>query len=168
MRLFRNVSLVTTTLEEAMGGGTEGATLAPGSFDVAVMVNVLEHVEDDVALLRTLHALLRPGGTLVLFVPALSWLYGSLDRLVGHKRRYSRATLGSVVRRADFEVETLRYFDVLGVVPWFIAGRVLRQGAFDARAAGLYDRVAVPLGVVVERHLSPPLGKNVVCTSRRR
>jgi len=138
-----------------------------GTFDAAVMVNVLEHIPDDVGALRTLHGLLKPGGALAVFVPAIGALYGSLDALVGHVRRYGRGALRDVVLAADFRVETLRWVDVGGVIPWFVAGRVLRRPRFDPGAAKIYDRLAVPLLRAVEERVAPPLGKNLVCIARR-
>jgi SAM-dependent methyltransferase len=137
--------------------------LAPGSFDACILVNVLEHVEDDGAMLRRLRELLKPSGSLLLFVPALPILYGTLDALVHHHRRYTKSSLRSEVERANFAVRDLRYFDVLGVIPWFLAGRVLRRPRFDESASQLYDRFFVPVGAALERVLEPPLGKNLVC-----
>lgn len=138
-----------------------------GKFDAAVLVNVLEHVPDDEGTLRRLFDLLRGGGTLLLFVPALPWLYGSLDRLVHHARRYTRASLERVVLGAGFEIRAVRYFDALGVLPWLVAGRVLHAQTFSRRASVLYDRLAVPLASIVERRIAPPLGKNLVCVAQR-
>ncbi len=158
---------VDALLSDVVGKRHAGCDFSRGSFDVVILINVLEHVDDDVGMLRTLHDLLRPGGTLVLFVPALAWLYGSLDRLVDHKRRYSFDSLGAVVRGAGFEVETHRYFDVLGILPWFVAGRVLRQRSFNADAARLYDRLAVPVGAFLEGIVEPPVGKNLLSIGRK-
>jgi SAM-dependent methyltransferase len=143
------------------------AALAPASFDACVLVNVLEHVEDDAAMLRRLAALLRPGGSLLLFVPALQVLYGTLDAIHHHHRRYAKSSLRRVVERASFTVQELRYFDVLGVVPWFLAGRVFRWTRFDAGSARIYDRFFVPLGERLERLHEPPLGKNLLCIAER-
>lgn len=148
-------------------GPLETLGRAPGSFDAAVMVNVLEHIPDDLGALRALHALLRPGGTLSVFVPAVPALYGSLDALVGHVRRYEREGLRDVVTRAGFTVETLRWVDAGGVIPWVLAGRVLRRPRFDQGAATVYDRVAVPLLRALEERVEPPIGKNLVCLARR-
>jgi SAM-dependent methyltransferase len=158
------VRVVPRVLEEARGSG-DG--LEPKSFDAVVLINVLEHVDDDRAMLAQLFELLKPGGHLLVFVPALSWLFGSLDELVGHRRRYHRQSLSSVVEAAGFLKVDLRYFDVLGVVPWWLAGRVLRQREFNAAAARLYDTVAVPLGRAVEALHAPPIGKNLLCTAQR-
>jgi SAM-dependent methyltransferase len=163
-----NVRVVSALLEDVSGKRVSGVDFATESFDSVMLINVLEHVEDDAAMLATIRSLLRPGGSLLLFVPALAWLYGSLDALVEHKRRYTRDSLREVVSSADLDVRFLRYFDVLGVLPWLLAGRVMRQRRFDARAAQLYDRWAVPVGSGLERRFEPPLGKNLICVATRR
>ncbi len=131
-------------------------------FDAAIMVNVLEHIEDDRDVLRRLYALLKPGGAVLLFVPALPWLYGSLDTLVHHVRRYTREQLAERLREAGFGIGKVRYFDALGVLPWFVAGRVVKQKRFDPDAAALYDRVGVPLTRLVEDWFEPPAGKSLI------
>ncbi len=149
------------------GGSLETLPTPPAPFDAALMVNVLEHIDDDVGVLRALRSVLAPGGWLLLFVPAVPWLYGSLDARVGHVRRYGRDELGAVVTRAGFAVETLRWVDAAGVLPWLVAGRVLRRDRFDRAPAMLYDRAFVPLLRRLEERVAPPLGKNLVCTARR-
>lgn len=136
-------------------------------FDAALMVNVLEHIPDDRAALSQLHGALEPGGRLLLFVPALPWLYGSLDTLVQHCRRYTRDSLGAAVREAGFEIEELRYCDVLGALPWWFVGRVLRRQHFDPASVRLYDRVGVPLTASIEARIVPPLGKSLRCIARK-
>ncbi|MSP90356.1 MAG: class I SAM-dependent methyltransferase [Myxococcales bacterium] len=143
------------------------AELAAPPFDAAVLVNVLEHIEDDLGTLRRLHGLLRPGGAVCLFVPAGPWLFGSLDRAVHHVRRYRRRELEGVVRAAGFDVAKLAWFDALGMVPWFVAGRVLRRRQFDRGAAALYDKVGVPLTRAVEARLRLPVGKSLVAVGVR-
>jgi SAM-dependent methyltransferase len=148
-----------------MAGSLAAVTpyLAPASFDSCILINVLEHVEDDKDMLLQLRALLKPNGALLLFVPALPFLYGTLDALVNHHRRYTKSSLWSVVGEAGFSVHHLRYFDVLGVIQWFVAGRVLRRSRFDETAARRYDRFVVPVGAMLERMGEPPLGKNLLC-----
>jgi len=167
MIAFSNARPVGALLKDVAGTRHAGVDFSAGSFDAVVLINVLEHIEDDAATLRMLHTLLRPGGTLILFVPALAWLYGSLDRLVDHKRRYSSGGLRSVVLGAGFEIDTHKYFDVLGIAPWFVAGRVVRQQSFNAGAAGLYDRFAVPVGAFIEGIFQPPIGKNLLSIGRK-
>jgi SAM-dependent methyltransferase len=146
----------------AVQGGHDGRP-----FDAAVMVNVLEHIADDGGTVRQLAELLRPGGKLLIFVPALRWLYGTLDAQVQHCRRYTRSGLARVVRRSGLDMLSLRYFDTAGVLPWFIAGRVMKQRHFNPGAARIYDRFVVPLAASLERWIRFPLGKNVVCVAQR-
>ena len=149
-------------------GTIESVSAAPESFDAAVLVNVLEHIPDDAGALGALHRLVRPGGALLVFVPALQAIYGTLDARVGHVRRYERRALESLVRASGFEVETLRWFDVVGVAPWFVAGRVVRQRDFSRAQGLIYDRLVVPWLSRVESRIEPPFGKNLLCVARRR
>ncbi len=143
------------------------ADLLADPFDAAVLVNVLEHIPDDRATVERLHTLLRPGGALLLFVPAHPWLYGSLDELVHHCRRYTRSGLRDLVEQAGFEIETLHFFDCLGVVPWFVVGRVLRRRRFDDAGVRLYDRFGVPLTGLLEGLIVPPFGKSLLCIAQK-
>jgi SAM-dependent methyltransferase len=162
-----NVHVVSGLLEQVCGKSVGGVNFELATFDTVLLINVLEHVDDDAAMLGRICSLLRPGGSLLLFVPALAWLYGSLDALAQHKRRYTREALRAVVASAEMEVRYLRYFDVLGVLPWWIAGRVFRRAKFDEFAAKLYDRTGVVIGARMERHFVPPLGKNLICVATR-
>ena len=82
-------------------------------------------------------------------------------------RRYEREQLRGVVTAAGFRVETLRWLDASGVIPWFLAGRVLRQRRFSPGLARLYDRVVVPVSRALEERVEPPWGKNLICIARR-
>ncbi len=111
--------------------------------DSVLCLNVLEHIEDDVAALRGLRELLAPGGNIVLQVPNHPWLFGSLDTTYGHQRRYSPATLRAVVREAGLEVDWLRRFNPYAIPGWFLQGRMLKRPRLDPGALRLYNR-AVP------------------------
>lgn len=141
-----------------------GAYGAP--FDTALMVNVLEHVADDASMLGYVHGALRPRGALLLFVPACPWAYGTLDEKVGHLRRYTLGGLARLVQSAGFSIETIRYFDLLGLLPWFFEGRIRKAVSFSPRLATLYDRILVPFARAMERHVTPPVGKNLLCIAR--
>jgi SAM-dependent methyltransferase len=162
-----NVTPICGLLEEWCDGrlNTDGPN--PGSFDAAILVNVLEHVANDYQMVQRLTELLRPGGTLLLFVPAVPWLYGTLDSLVHHYRRYTYSRLARVASRSGLELIQLRYFDFPGILPWLIAGRILRQERFNPSAARLYDRLVAPVASILERWIRPPLGKNLICVARR-
>ena len=135
----------------------------PG-FDTIVSFNVLEHIEDDVGTLRTAATLLRPGAHLVLFVPSLPFLYGTVDAEINHYRRYTKTTLSEAVRSAGLTLQRIEYFDFLGIVPWFISSRVLRRTPSDSGIRS-YDRFVVPVCRAFDRLVGPPLGKSLIAVA---
>lgn len=146
--------------------GLFGAGQAGQGFDSVAYINVLEHVEREREELSAAHAALRPGGHLLVFVPALAWLFSSFDREVGHFRRYSRDALERVVTHAGFEVVESRYFDIAGVLPWYVHFTLLGRG-MGRGSVSLYDRLVVPPMRLLEGAVRPPLGKNVLLVARR-
>jgi SAM-dependent methyltransferase len=134
-------------------------------FDTVVCINVLEHVEDDRAALRRLHHLLRPGGRVVLIVPALRALYGEIDRAIGHHRRYEREEVCEKLAGANFEIEHVSTFNAIGALGWLINARILRRRAVPGVQAKLND-LLVPL-LRFEEHLHLPWGLSLLVVGRR-
>ncbi len=134
----------------------------PGSMDAVILVNVLEHIERDADALSQLRRLLVPGGHLMVFVPAMPSLYGSLDEKFGHYRRYTRAHLAMLGEQAGFRTVRLAYFDVLGVIPWWLTTCVMRRPHLSLAMTRAYDRFFVPTGRWLEKHMTVPFGKNLV------
>ena len=95
--------------------------------DTVICLNVLEHIEDDRATLADIRDALKPGGRLVLLVPAFARLYGTLDEHLHHFRRYEKAELDAKVREAGFAIEELRFVNRPGIFGWWLNGRVLRR-----------------------------------------
>ncbi len=120
--------------------------LAGQHFDTIICLNVLEHVDDDISALQAMRRMLAPagGGRLILLVPALPALYGTLDKALGHHRRYKRAGLASLLDATGFKVAHIEYFNLAGVPGWWFAGRVLRRQMIPAASLELFD-VLVPL-----------------------
>jgi SAM-dependent methyltransferase len=135
--------------------------------DSVVAVNVIEHVENDVGFLRAAHGTLKPGGKVLLFTPALSQIFGTLDEAFGHFRRYTKTTLGERLRAAGFENVRLRYTNFPGIASWFLAGRVLRRRTIAPRDVAVYDRLVMPWVAAMERHWEPPLGQSVIAIATR-
>ena len=116
----------------------------PGGYDSAVLVNVLEHLPDDLAALQELRRLVRPGGHILLYVPAFERLYSPFDRAVGHYRRYDRAQLSRTVHAAGLQVIEARYVNQLGALAWWLLATKLKQVPTEAGKVRLYDRAVVP------------------------
>lgn len=99
----------------------------PASFHVVTLLDVLEHIEDDAASLRAIHAVLKPGGLLLCTVPAYRFLWSEHDVLNQHKRRYTRGELRARMEEAGFRVSKLTYYNTL-LFPPIAAVRLLRGG----------------------------------------
>lgn len=136
------------------------AGLAGERFDTIICLNVLEHVEDDHTSLVVMRRLLAPGGRLVLLVPALRALYGTLDVALGHHRRYGRRDLATKFPAAGLALRHLEYFNLAGIPGWWLAGRVLRRRIIPAASLRWYDAL-VPL-FRLERLLPWRIGQSLI------
>lgn len=135
----------------------------PQTFDTIILLDVLEHIEDDVALLLKLRRQLAPGGRLLLKVPAVASLYNSLDAAVGHHRRYTPEALRQTIlsakdeTQAAFEEPAIDYFNAVGILGWWLNGSVLKRTTPPGQQVGWFDR-CVPLFQKIEDRVSLPTG----------
>lgn len=126
-------------------------------IDTVVCLNVIEHLENDTAAMRNIADLLSPGGRAIILVPNGQWLYGSLDQVLGHCRRYSAAGLRSLGLSADLETEKLIEFNRVSSIPWYINGKILKKRTF-----GLFQILMLnwltPVFRILDRFMpTPPL-----------
>ena len=134
--------------------------VAQRRFDTIVCLNVLEHVGDDALSLAAISGLLSRGGRLILLVPALPSLYGSLDQALGHVRRYTPRQLRTKFADAGLRMRHLEYFNLAGVPGWWFTGRVLRREMIPAASLRWFDAL-VPL-FRLERFLPWRLGQSLI------
>ncbi|MEA2705402.1 MAG: hypothetical protein QOH22_190 [Gemmatimonadaceae bacterium] len=135
--------------------------------DTVIAVNVLEHVETDEAFLSDAYNALVDGGTLLLLVPAVPLIYGSLDRAFEHHRRYTRNGLETSLRSAGFEIEKLHYLNLIGVAAWFIAGRIMHRKTLGRGQVRFYDRWVIPWLRRLESLIQPPIGQSLLAIARK-
>jgi len=144
-----------------------GGELSAGKpVDSIVAINVLEHIEDDAAALKSLSRLVIPGGTIVLWVPGYQQLYGEFDRRVGHFRRYTPATLRDAFERAGLRVELAKPVNLLGGIAWWAAVRRGGSTKPNPRLVSIYDRFVVPVTRAVESVVPVPFGQTVLGVAR--
>lgn len=144
--------------------------LGPASFDTVLSCNVFEHIGDDERAFRQAAELLRPGGKLVLVLPAHARLYGDMDRLAGHYRRYDRAMVRARLEAAGLRELRLRYVNAVGAIGWFVNSRFARHqdlssGSINGQI-GLFDRL-VPLLKKLEGDRGLPFGQSLICVAQR-
>ncbi len=135
--------------------------------DSIIYVNVLEHIEDDSSELEYIHRTLGKGGRCFIFVPALMSLYGEFDRKIGHFRRYTKREVEEKCKSAGFKILKSKYFDLAGIVPWFVKYKLLKSDSLDSGAVTLYDKMAIPFVKGMEKFVNVPLGKNVLLIAEK-
>ena len=101
-----------------------------GGYDTVVCVNVVAFIADDVRALANIRSVLADGGRAVLLVPQGPHLTGTLDEVLGHRRRYTRETLTATAEAAGLEVQEILPFNRAGTLAWYINGRVLKRREF--------------------------------------
>ena len=109
-------------------------------FDSALCVNLLETVEDPKAVLASLATCLKPGGVMVLLVPQGQGLFGSLDRAMGNRRRFSAAELRVTLEQLGFAIEAERGINKIGYLGWWFSSRILRRSRISRPALKIWDK----------------------------
>lgn len=137
-----------------------------GLFDSAVMINVLEHLDEDLEVLTRIRDVLRPGGHLIVLVPAFESLYSEFDRKVGHRRRYRRATLGALSERAGLLNVKLKYVNSIGFFAWWILAKQLRLTPTQGIVVKIFDMAIVPPLRGIESRWSPPFGQSLLLIAK--
>jgi SAM-dependent methyltransferase len=133
--------------------------------DTIVCLNVLEHIEDHTATLKDCATVLPSGGHLVLLVPAMPALYGTLDRALHHFRRYEKEPLRLLLQGAGFHVDDLRYVNRLAVFGWWLSSRVLKRKVLPRNQLAVF-KVMMPLLKLEESH-PPSFGLSLLALARR-
>lgn len=137
--------------------------MEPRTFDTIICLNVLEHIREDGIALERMRRLLKPGGRLLLLVPAHPFLYNGFDKALEHFRRYDVKGLRARLSAAGFSGQRLWYFNAAGTFGWFINGTLLRKTLLPTGQMKLFDRL-VPL-LKLERLVGPPFGISLIAIS---
>jgi SAM-dependent methyltransferase len=161
-------------LDVRVGHLPDDLGVAPGWADVVLLLDVIEHVDDDVGTLCAARGGVGEGGLLVVTVPAYRWLWSGHDEVLGHRRRYTAAELRAVAERAGYEVLRVSYFNTL-LFPLLVAVRAWKRLRGD-RGHDL-RRPTEPINwllervFALERHLVPrvplPFGSSLLLIGRR-
>ena len=146
-------------LRTARWSASEPATDGVQAFapDSAVCVNVLQHLDDDTGALARIHDVLAERSTLVLVVPADPDLFGSLDRQLGHKRRYDQDEIVGKLKSAGFGVRSVEPFNAVARLGWYVDARVRKLETIPLRHIGWFERI-VPVVKHMDKTLTKALG----------
>lgn len=123
--------------------------------------NVLEHLDNDVEALRAAHRLVRPGGRVIMLVPAFEFAMSRFDREVGHFRRYTVHSLAECMGAAGLRIDRIQYVNMPGLLAWFIGMRLLRMTPGDGPIVRVWDKRVIPVTRRLENRLRAPFGQSV-------
>jgi len=132
-------------------------------------IDVLEHIEDDVAILKQMNRVLLPGGKILIYVPSRMELYSAFDKQIGHFRRYGFKEIQDKALSAGFSIDVLRYHDFLGYFAAYYNKFFFKAGnSLNAKAVKVYDTWLVPVSTVIERLLVRPfIGKDLLLVASK-
>ena len=142
--------------------------LARFDADTIVCINVLEHIADDAKALSDMYTLLKPGNRLILLVPAFQFLFGTIDRIVGHHRRYSKRELSSRLIQAGFSIRGIYFMNCIAVFGWFLNNRVLKRREESPSQVALFDKCIAPWMQGIERVVRPPFGLSLIAIGEKK
>jgi SAM-dependent methyltransferase len=138
----------------------------PAHYSSLVAFNVLEHIENDVQALAGARTMLRPGGYVVIFVPAFQFAMSRFDRMVGHFRRYTVKSLSAVFEAAGLDVVKVHYVNMPGLPAWFVGMRLLRLTPGEGRMLDIWDGQVIPRARAWESRHRVPFGQSVLGIAR--
>lgn len=144
------------------------ADISNGTIDYAYTLNVLEHIKDDHEAIRDLYRCLKPGGRLLVYVPAFQILYSQMDDHVGHFRRYRRKPLRRLLQAVGFDVSKAFYVDSLGFLATVVYKLVGdRSGSVSSGSVAFYDSIVFPLSRIIDILGVGSFGKNLAVVATK-
>jgi SAM-dependent methyltransferase len=157
LQTLRHLSHDRPYLDVTLTDVTEGASFPrpAGGFDTVICLNVIEHVDDDRGAMENIRGALSPGGKAIVLVPQGPGLFGTLDEILGHKRRYTEATLRSLAVESGFEVLEVLRFNRVGTPAWWLNGKVLKRRHFGLLQIAVLN-LLTPIFRRVDRFLPFP------------
>lgn len=138
------------------------------SFDYIYSLNVLEHIEDDLYMLKKIFTKLKPGGRLFIYVPAFTILFSTMDKKVGHYRRYKKTGMTRLIESVGFEVERAAYVDSLGFFAALIYKAIgSKKGDIASGSVKFFDTVIFPFSRMLDKISGKVLGKNLLIVANK-
>jgi SAM-dependent methyltransferase len=162
-------------LQNVKLGAAESLPYEDATFDLVTALDVVEHLDDDVAGLREMRRVLRPGGRLLMFVPTFMFLWGVQDEVSHHRRRYRLAELRRVANEAGFSIERTTYANITFFLPTLLGRQLMRltgirpESENNINISALNGLFGALLGAERHflRHVNFPFGVSGLCVARR-
>ena len=134
-------------------------------FDTVFLLNVLEHLQNDAYAIQNCKFLLKKKGTLIILVPAYSFLFSEMDKSLNHLRRYTEGKLTEIIRKENFSIEKSFYFNAMGIGAWLF-GKLMKYKSPPGSHMKLYDKL-IPLGKLMDKITFHTLGLSVIVVATK-
>lgn len=131
------------------------------SYDTIFALNVVEHINEDNLAIKNCKYLLKPGGTLIILVPANQFLYNSFDKALGHYRRYNKSTLQTLFLKNDFTILKKEYFNIFGKLGWYVSGKLQKNTIIPKGQMKIYNKL-VPVIKYIDKLFLKSFGLSVI------
>lgn len=135
-------------------------------FDSIVCLNVLEHIKDDRLVLKNIFGLLKKGGKLILLVPTHRFLFGEIDRSIGHFRRYEKEELINMLASLKFNINISRKINFIGALGWYVSGKILQNKSVKIRDVKIFNFFA-PFILWFENLVEPLFGTSILIVTEK-
>lgn len=136
------------------------------SFDSVFSLNVVEHIKDDDLAIKNMVKLLKPGGNLVILVPAYQALYNNFDTTLEHYRRYNKKSLTKLMGNYG-EIISSFYFNAVGTLGWWVSGKLFKNKMIPEGEMKLYNSL-VPIIKIVDKVTFNKVGLSVICVIKKK
>ena len=163
-------------LQKVKNGSAEQLPYDDASFDLVTALDVVEHLDDDLAGLKEMRRVLKPGGRALVFVPTFMFLWGLQDDVSNHRRRYRLSELKRAMAEAGLEVERASYVNITFFLPILLIRQLMKLTGLKAESEnninvpalnGLLGSLFAAEGIAL-RYLNFPFGVSGICVARRR
>jgi 2-polyprenyl-3-methyl-5-hydroxy-6-metoxy-1,4-benzoquinol methylase len=132
-----------------------------GTFDSLFALNVVEHIKDDSLAIRNCKKLLKPGGRMVILVPAYQALFNGFDKALEHYRRYNKKSLKALFQQAGMDITHSQYFNLIGIAGWYVSGNILKKKVIPTGQMKVYNAL-VPIFRVIDKIALNNIGLSVI------
>lgn len=141
-------------------------SLSELEINTAISLNVFEHIDQDELAVQNTRKLLQPRGIFILIVPAHNFLYGTMDKSIGHYRRYSKGSMKILLEKNGFSIVRQKYINMVGAMGWFVNGRILKKTVPPTGQLKYLNKL-IPLFEGVENLFFPPFGVSLLTVAQK-
>lgn len=135
-------------------------------FDSVVCINVLEHIDDDTKAIKNIYKILKDDGNLILLIPSHPFLYGEIDRSIGHFRRYTKKEIVNKLKQEGFKIITFKSLNLLGAIGWYISGKILKNKIVDQSKIKIFNLLG-PYFLKIEDLFKPSFGTSFLIIAKK-